>query len=80
MMNDPVIKLCIYRCSDYVFSCKQLPLILMKRKVLGREFPKKEAQKVIYFPCADWSLILAPSVVLEIRVYQNVQNCFASTQ
>lgn len=25
MMNDPFMKMCIYRCSDYVFSCKQLP-------------------------------------------------------
>lgn len=65
-MNDPVIKLCIYRCSDYVFSWKQLPLILMNRKVLGHKFSKKEAQKVVYFPSADWSLILAPSVFLEI--------------
>lgn len=50
MMNDAVIKLCVYWCSDYVFSCKQLPLILMKRKVLGHKFSRKEAQKVAYFP------------------------------
>lgn len=37
-------------------------LILMKRKVLGHRFSKKEVQKVMSFPSVDWSLILAPSV------------------
>lgn len=60
-MNDPVIKLCVYRCSDYVSSCKQLPLIMMKRKVLGHKFSKEKAQKAVYFSPEQiglWSWLL----------------------
>lgn len=72
---------CVYTGVLIMFSpVSSSPLILMKRKVLGHKFSKTEAQKVVYFPSAVWSMILAPSIFLEIKVYQNVQNCFALTQ
>lgn len=54
---------CVYTGVLIMFApVSRSSLILMKREVLGHKFSKKEAQKVVCSPSAEWFLVLAPSV------------------